>query len=53
VLGISAVKAFELNEMMANSAITRLVFNEVGDLNLSYLNNYQHLPLADIKVTYR
>lgn len=53
VLGISAIKAFELNEMMANSAITRLVFNEVGDLNLSYLNNYQHLSLADIKVTYR
>lgn len=53
VLDISAVKAFELNEMMANTAITRLVFNEVGDVNLSYFNNYQHLTLGDTKVTYR
>tara|TARA_B100001063_G_scaffold194942_1_gene186539 strand:+ start:454 stop:1158 length:705 start_codon:yes stop_codon:yes gene_type:complete len=53
VLGISPIKAFELNEMMANTAITRLVFNEVGDLNMSYFNNYQHLSLADTKVTYR
>lgn len=53
VLGISAIKAFELNEMMANTALTRLVFNEVGDVNLSYFNNYQHLTLGDTKVTYR
>ncbi len=53
VLDISPIKAFELNEMMANTAITRLVFNEVGDLNLSYFNNYQHLSLAGTKITYR
>lgn len=53
VLNISALKAFELNEMMANTAITKLVFNEAGDLSLSYFNNYQHLSLADTKVTYR
>ncbi len=53
VLDISPIKAFELNEMMANTAITRLVFNEVGDLNLSYFNNFQHLSLSDTKVTYR
>ncbi|MFT5594880.1 MAG: broad specificity phosphatase PhoE [Oceanicoccus sp.] len=53
VLGISAVKAFELNEMMVNTAITRFVFNEAGELNLSYFNNYQHLSLGDTKVTYR
>lgn len=53
VLDISAVKAFELNEMMANTAITRFVFNEAGNLSLSYFNNFQHLSLADTQVTYR
>ncbi len=53
VLEIMPRKAFELNEMMANTAITRMVFNEAGDLSLSYFNNYQHLILADTKVTYR
>lgn len=53
VLGITPKKAFELNELMANTAINRFVFNEEGNVNLSYFNNYQHLSLADISVTYR
>lgn len=53
VLGVSAKKAFELNEVMANTAVNRFVFNGSGKINLSYYNNFQHLPAADIKVTYR
>lgn len=53
VLGVNAKKAFELNEVMANTAVNRFVFNGSGKINLSYYNNFQHLPAADIKVTYR
>lgn len=53
VLGVSAKKAFELNEVMANTAVNRFVFNGSGKINLSYYNNFQHLPAADVKVTYR
>ncbi|GAA6135370.1 histidine phosphatase family protein [Oceaniserpentilla sp. 4NH20-0058] len=53
VLGVSAKKAFELNEVMANTAVNRFVFNGSGKLNLSYYNNFHHLPMADVKVTYR
>lgn len=53
ILGVDARKAFELNEVMANTAINRFVFNDNGKVNLSYYNNFHHLPMADLKVTYR
>lgn len=53
VLGVSVEKAFALNEIMANTAVTRVLFNEKGECNLSFFNSYQHLPLNNIKITYR
>lgn len=53
VLGVSVEKAFALNEIMANTAVTRVLFNERGETNLSFFNSYQHLPLNNVKITYR
>jgi len=53
VLGAPVEHAFQLNEVMANTAVSRIMFNEQGDSNLSFFNSYQHLPLNKIKVTYR
>ena len=52
-MGLSVEKAFALNEIMANSAVSRILFNEQGDMNLSFFNSYQHLPLNNVKITYR
>lgn len=52
-MGLSVEKAFALNEIMANTAVSRILFNELGEMNLSFFNSYQHLPLNDVKITYR
>lgn len=52
-LGLSVEKVFALNEVMANSAVTRVIFNRKGKVSLSFYNNYQHLVMSDTQVTYR
>lgn len=52
-LGITIEQVFALNEVMANSAITRVMFNQSGKISLSFYNSFQHLVYADSQVTYR
>lgn len=52
-LGLSSEKAFALNDVMANGAISRVLFNSEGEMSLSYFNNSQYLQLANCPVTYR
>jgi broad specificity phosphatase PhoE len=52
-MGLSVEKAFALNEIMANTGVSRVIFNQTGEVNLSFFNSYQHLPLNNINVTYR
>ncbi len=53
VLGVSTEKSFRLNEMLANSSVTKIVFNQNGEHNLSFFNSYAHLEQNGISVTYR
>ncbi len=52
-LGLNANNAFALNEAMANSSVSRLVFNQSGELNLSYFNCFAHLNFSNTQITYR
>ena len=52
-LGLNANHAFALNEAMANSSVSRLVFNQSGELNLSYFNCFAHLNFSNTQITYR
>lgn len=52
-LGLNAASAFSLNEVMANSSVSRLVFNQSGQLNLSYFNCFAHLNFSNTQITYR
>ena len=53
ILGLSAEKTFAINEMIANTSVTRILFDQQGRVSLSYFNNFQHLELASSQVTYR
>ncbi len=52
-LRLNAASAFSLNEVMANSSVSRLVFNQSGLLNLSYFNCFAHLNFSNTQITYR
>jgi broad specificity phosphatase PhoE len=52
-LGLSSQHAFALNEALANSSVSRLVFNQSGKLNLSYFNGFAHLNFSNTQITYR
>ena len=52
-LGLSATNAFSLNEAMANSSTSRLLFNQSGQLTLSYFNCFAHLNFSNTQITYR
>ncbi len=53
ILGLSAQKGLELNNVMINSSVTRLLYKDKSQVSLSYFNNAQHLDHLNIKSSYR
>lgn len=53
VLGIEVKTSFDLNEQIANASITHIKFNSAGRRTLASFNGFQHLQMANVKVTYR
>lgn len=52
VMGLSDKATFALNENLANSGVTRLLFNQ-DRVSLSYLNSFSHLEQQPNLITYR
>jgi broad specificity phosphatase PhoE len=53
ILGLSDEKSLMLNKQLANSSVTKLLFNEQR-LSIDYFNNYTHIDLAGKKwLSYR
>jgi hypothetical protein len=55
VMGLGNRAAAEVNFSLANSSVTKLLYNSSGRISLSYLNNFAHLEQTGQAecVTYR
>jgi len=53
VLGLADLEAIRLNEVLANTGVTRLLFNHERT-SLSFFNNFSHLETAgDVDISFR